>query len=131
MITRQELQKIAKARLQDAEALFLNKRYDGSIYLCGYAIEIGLKNKICKTLRWKGFPSTSNEFQNLQSFKTHNLDILLKLSGVKEKIKKNFFSAWSVVTTWEPEARYRLIGSATEQNAKLMIEATKLLLRAL
>ncbi|MBM4275034.1 MAG: HEPN domain-containing protein, partial [Deltaproteobacteria bacterium] len=92
MLTRQELQKIAKARLQDAEALFQSGRYDGSIYLCGYAVEIGLKNKICKTLRWKGFPSTRSEFENLQTFKTHNLDILLRLSGVEDKIKKNYLS---------------------------------------
>jgi HEPN domain-containing protein len=131
MLTRQELQKIAKARLQDAEALFLSKRYDGSIYLCGYAVEIGLKDKICKTLRWKGFPSTGSEFQNFQSFKTHNLDILLKLSGIEEKIKETFFDAWSIVTKWEPEVRYRLVGSVTKEDAELMIEATKLLLRAL
>jgi hypothetical protein len=44
MLTKQELRLIAKARLQDAEALFRANRYEGSIYLCGYAIEIGLKN---------------------------------------------------------------------------------------
>ncbi len=131
MLTRQELQKIAKARLQDAEALFLNKRYDGSIYLCGYAIEIGLKNKICKTLRWESFPSTRSEFQDFQSFKTHSLDILLSLTGAEEKIKTTFFAPWSIVTKWDPEARYKPIGSATEQSAKLMIEATRILLRAL
>jgi len=131
MLTRQELQGIAKARLQDAEALLLAGRYDSSIYLCGYAVEIGLKNKICKTLRWKGFPSTRSEFQDFQSFKTHSLDILLILSGAEEKIKTNFMIQWSVLSKWDPEARYRSIGSATKQDAELMIEATKLLLRAL
>lgn len=131
MLTRQELQKIANARLQDAEALLRARRYDSSIYLCGYAIEIGLKNKICKTLRWKGFPSTRSEFQDFQSFKTHSLDILLILSGAEEKIKTDFLIQWSIVTKWDPETRYKPIGSATQQSAKLMIEATRLLLRAL
>jgi len=131
MLTRQELQRIAKARLLDAEALFSSKRYDGSIYLCGYAVEIGLKNRICKTLNWKAFPYTRSEFQNYQSFKTHSLDVLLSLSGAEEQIKKTFFAEWSVVAKWDPEARYKTIGSATKQTAKLMIDSTRTLLRAL
>jgi HEPN domain-containing protein len=130
MLTRQELQKIARARLQDAEALYQSSRYDSSIYLCGYAIEIGLKCKICGTLRWKNFPPDGS-FHGLQSFKTHSLDVLLKLSGVEDKIKKNFMAHWSIVAKWDPEARYEKVGSATKQRAKLMIEATKILLGAL
>jgi hypothetical protein len=130
MPTRLELQKIARARLQDAEALFQSSRYDGSIYLCGYAIEIGLKNRICKTLRWKDFPPNGS-FQGLQSFKTHSLDVLLKLSGAEDKIKQNFMVQWSIVAKWDPEARYEKVGSATQQGAKSMIEATKILLGAL
>ena len=131
MLTTKELQRIAKARLEDAEALFHAGRYDGSIYLCGYAIEIGLKNKICKTLQWKGFPSTRGEFQDFQSFKTHSLDVLLRLSGAENKIKKNFLIQWSIVAKWDPEARYKEVGSTTEQSAKLMLEATSILLGTL
>jgi hypothetical protein len=131
MLTRQELQKIARARLQDAEALYQSNRYDGSIYLCGYAVEVGLKNKICKTLGWEGFPSTGKEFQDLQSFKTHKLDILLTLSGAEQKIKKNFLAQWSSVANWDPEVRYKKIGSATEQTAKIMIKSARILLKAL
>jgi hypothetical protein len=131
MLTRQELQKIARARLQDAEALYQSNRYDGSIYLCGYAVEVGLKNKICKTLGWEGFPSTGKEFQDLQSFKTHKLDILLSLSGAEQKIKKNFLAQWSSVANWDPEVRYKKIGSATEQTAKIMINSARILLKAL
>ena len=131
MLTRRQLQQIAKARLRDAEVLFQSKRYDGSIYLCGYAIEIGLKNKICKTLGWNDFPYAPGEFQNLQSFKTHKLDILLKLSGAESKIKVNFLAAWSVVARWDPEARYQPIGTATRQEAGSMIDSTKSILRQL
>lgn len=34
---------------------------------------------MCKTLKWEGFPGSTKEFQGYQSFKTHNLDILLYL----------------------------------------------------
>jgi HEPN domain-containing protein len=131
MITREKLKEIARARLEDAKALLQSSRYDGSIYLCGYAIEIGLKNKICKTLRWKGFPSTRSEFQDFQSFKTHSLDVLLRLTGVEDKIKNNNLAQWSIVARWDPEARYKEAGSASKQGAELMIEATNILLGAL
>jgi len=131
MLTRRQLQQIAKARLQDAEVLFQSRRYDGSIYLCGYAIEIGLKNKICKTLRWNDFPHTPGEFKDFQSFKTHKLDILIRLSGAESKIKINFLADWSVVAKWDPEARYQPIGTATRQEARSMIDSTKSILRQL
>lgn len=51
MISTQELKKIAAARLRDAEILYQGKRYDGAFYLCGYAVELTLKAKICKTLK--------------------------------------------------------------------------------
>ncbi len=87
MISIQELKRIASARLKDAEILYQGKRYDGAVYLCGYAVELTLKAKICKILKWSGFPSTNSEFQGLQSFKTHRLDLLLSLSGQEGKIK--------------------------------------------
>ena len=95
MLTRAELLKIAEARLKDAEVLFNSKRYDGAIYLCGYAVEVALKARICSTLRWNGYPMTSNEFKNFQSFKTHSLDVLLSLSGVESKIKTKFLGNYS------------------------------------
>jgi HEPN domain-containing protein len=131
MLTKNELLKISRARLRDSEILFKSKRYDGAIYLCGYALEIRLKLRICKTLGWSGYPSTRGEFDSLQSFKTHKLDILLKLSGIEDKIKRNFLADWSVAATWDPEARYKPTGTATRNDAHSMIESTKLLLRSL
>ena len=55
MILTQDLKKSAKARVEDADALFNALRYDGAVYICGYAIEMGLKARICRTLKWPGF----------------------------------------------------------------------------
>jgi HEPN domain-containing protein len=131
MIAISDLRKIAQARLKDSEVLFLSKRYDGAIYLCGYAVEVALKNKICKTLGWKEYPFTKKEFENLSSFKTHKLDVLLKLAGVENKIKTKFLAEWSMVAMWDPEARYKPIGSANKQDAQIMIESAKILMRNL
>ena len=125
MIRISELRKIAGARLRDAEILNASKRYDGAIYLCGYAIELVLKARICRTLKWQGYPSTKTEFQNLQSFRTHDLDVLLHLTGLEETIKTNFLADWSAVAQWNPAARYQPVGTAGESDANLMISASK------
>lgn len=100
-------------------------------YLCGYAVEIALKARICRTLSWSGYPAMPREFQNYQAFRTHNLDVLLHLSGVEERIKTTLLAEWSVVATWDSEVRYRPIGSATKQRAEDMIAAARALARAL
>ena len=131
MISPKELRKIAQARLKDAQVLLAAKRYDGSVYLCGYSIEIGLKARICRALKWSGFPSTNRGFEGYRSFRTHNLDVLLHLSGAEAKIKRRYLAEWSIVAMWEPEARYRLIGTATSSDATDMINAARAVLRAL
>lgn len=131
MIDRVELRKIARERLKDAKALLNAGRYDGAIYLGGYVVELALKSRICKTLRWRDFPKTRSEFQAYQSFKTHDFDVLLRLSGVEDKIKARYFAEWSRVATWDPEARYNPIASASQTDAELLIEAASKLLSVL
>jgi HEPN domain-containing protein len=128
MIPRSELKRLARTRLKDAEVLSSSKRYDGAIYLCGYAIELALKARICRTLNWPEFPETNAEFRELQTFKTHNLDTLLRLSAIETKIKSKSLAEWSIVAAWEPELRYRIAGTATQIKANDMIQATRTLL---
>lgn len=130
MITRSELRKIARERFRDAEVLYEGTRYDGSIYLCGYAVELTIKARICTTLRWAGFPSTSREFENFKSFKIHDLDVLLSLTGREMKIHTTHLGDWSVVNKWDPESRYKP-PLASELDARSMIESTRRLMRVL
>jgi hypothetical protein len=131
VITSAALRKIARARLKDAAVLEREKRYDGAVYLCGYVIEIGLKARICQSLRWSGFPTTKKEFEGYQSFRTHDLDRLLHLSGAEPKIRANHLAEWSVVVRWEPEARYNPVGTAAPAQAADMIAAARIILAAL
>jgi HEPN domain-containing protein len=128
MISLKDLRKIAKARLKDAGVLLAARRYDGAIYLCGYAVELTLKAQICNILKWQSYPSTPNEFRDYQSFRTHDLDVLLHLSGREQYIKLNWFVEWSTVAQWNPSARYKPIGTAGSSDAKQMISAAKKLL---
>ncbi len=112
----------------DADILMASKRYDGAVYLCGYAVELALKSRICRTLKWKEYPSNNKEFQNYQSFRTHDLDVLLHLTGLEKSIKKAYLAEWSAVARWNPAARYQPIGTANEKDAQLMISSAKTLI---
>jgi len=133
MISRLDLLASAEERLKDAETLYRGGRFDGTVYLSGYAIELALKARICKTLKWQSFPESSNEFRDYQSFKIHKLEILLRLSGIENKIIKSqrYEAYWQVVATWNPELRYKPASSVTELEAANMLKATKILLKAL
>ncbi len=138
MLLRADLKRIATERLTDAEILLKAERYDGATYLCGYVVEIMLKLRICKTLRWDGFPETRREFEGLASFKTHDFDTLLHLSGVEDKIKQDYLTEWSIIKIWNPELRYSRVisltkGQAVKRRGEVMdtIGATKTLMNVL
>lgn len=59
MLSVRELRAISIARLRDAEVLLKARRFDGAVYLCGDAVEIALKARICRTLDWVEFPQTN------------------------------------------------------------------------
>jgi HEPN domain-containing protein len=131
MIPVGELDRIAQARLDDAKALFAAGRHDGATYLCGYAVEVALKARICRVLNWPEFPSTGGEFQAYRSFQTHELDVLLRLSGQENRVKQQYFSDWNTVAVWKSESRYNVVGTAQQADAQAMIVAAEQLLRAL
>lgn len=110
--------------MKDAEILSPNKRYQASIYLAGYAVEIALKYKICKTLQFNnGFPENRAELTaylnqinqnnpnpltlNISEIKHHKLPKLLFYSGAEFRIKNNFQTEWAIINGWDPEHRYR------------------------
>jgi HEPN domain-containing protein len=78
-----DLKKMSRAKLKDAQLLYRQRRYDSAFYLCGYAVEIALKARIRRTLRWPEYRHS----HPYQSFKTHDLQHLLGLSGLELKIK--------------------------------------------
>jgi HEPN domain-containing protein len=121
-----EIEKIIEARLKDAEVLLKASRFDGSVYLCGYAIELSLKARICKLLKWNEYP-TSGKYS---TFKTHDLDVLLHLSGIEDKVKLDYMTEWSIVAQWNPEARYK-IGNVKKTDAKDMLDSAKELIKEL
>ena len=127
MILVAELDNIARARIEDAKALLVAGRFDGATYLCGYAVELALKSRICRTLNWPDFPSTGGEFEPYRSFQTHDLNVLLRLSGQEVRIKRNHFALWNAVAAWKVESRYNVAGTAGQRRATTMIQAAEAL----
>ena len=76
--------------------MFSNRKYDAAVYLSGYAIELALKTRICRTLKWPLFPDVS--IKNPQTFKTHHLETLLGLSGIEGKVKLVHHAEWAMIT---------------------------------
>ena len=107
MIPVAELEKIAQARLDDAKALLAAGRFDAATYLCGYAVELALKARICRTLNWSDFPRTPGDFRSYRSFRTHDLQVLLHLSGQEARITRQHFALWYVLVVWTPEQAAR------------------------
>ena len=132
MLRVEALRTLSVARLEDARGLLAAGRNEGSIYLCGYAVELALKARICETLRWSGFPETASEFGDYRSFRTHDLNVLLYLSGVRNRILVELKEDWGVVSKWYPELRYALAGIDSEMpTAEIMIPAAERVLEAL
>ena len=126
-LTADDLDALAAARLGDAATLFLGSRYDGARYVCGYAIELKLKARICRAHGWKAYPPIPALGAAL---KTHNLEALLLLSTLEPKILPDYDAFWGVVASWSPELRYDVVPTPA-QDAENMIEATRLLLAVL
>ena len=131
MITRSDMRKTAREYLQSAELLQASRKYDVAIYLCGYAVEIALKDRICRTLKWPSFPATSGEFSSYRSFQTHNLETLLHLTAIEGRLKAAIGLDWSIVTNWTPEQRYDPRGMNSVDDADKMISATKSVLKVI
>ena len=130
MITPADLHRTAREYLRAAKLLRTRSSYDAAVYLCGYAVEIALKARICKTLKWTdGFPESASEFRLKANLKTHDLEALLSFTAVQDKIKPAHLRAWSLVNEWTPEQRYNPRGTKTLAEANEMIQAVQTLLR--
>ncbi len=121
-LTAAGFKELALARLTDAEVLFAGGRYDGAVYLCGYAIEFTLKARVCTVLGWPTY-FTDKDYA---SFKTHDLTVLLNLSGAAHlnAVGSIFSQKWNtVLELWSSQMRYDAYGMMSARNASDIIAA--------
>ena len=108
------------------------RRYDGGFYLCGYAVELALKARICKALGWAGYPDSGEGADKYRSFRVHDLEVLLHLTGREAALKGQLLSEWSwILQKWDPSVRYKAAGYASGPELKQMIDAVEKVLKKL
>lgn len=110
-LSRDDLQKIAQVKLEDANILFDHGRYSNSFYLFGYAAEIAIKASIARVFSSETIPD--KKFVN--DIYSHDLDKLIRLAGLDGQLKDErdespaFHAYWSTVSDWSEETRYDII----------------------
>jgi len=125
--SRSDLQKIARARLRDADVLYRAQRYDGAIYLCGYAVEIALKARICKALAW--VPLDGRRISELPELPNSQSPCAPPSFGHRRKDQNNLDDRMVSGGSVGSRSTYKPTGSATRQAAELMIASARVLLR--
>lgn len=137
----EEIKKLANARLDEAEILCNNQKYDGAFYLAGYSIELMLKAKICERFGVDNLFDEKNNDPDISNVrnavKTHDIKRLLIFSGLKNKLelaKSNNQTLWETSIylfaeqkrcLWNEQVRYQIIGSQNEQNVIELIQLLK------
>lgn len=125
MTSIEEIKSLAIQRVEEAVVLYENGKCDGAFYLAGYSVELMLKFKICERI---GIPNlydeSNNNISNVKGLgeirrflKTHNLFVLLIMSGLKSKFDRekardrNLTKANSLLfNNWSENIRYKPCG---------------------
>jgi HEPN domain-containing protein len=110
-MNRNNLRDLSLIRLREARVLLRNGYYDGAYYLCGYAVESGLKACIAKKTKRHDFPDKNTVNESY----THDLTKLVKTAGLGLELDKEIQSApifdmnWSIVKDWSEASRYKTV----------------------
>ena len=108
MLTKNDLEKLAQVRLDDALFLFRANRSSSAYYLAGYAVELALKACIAKLM----LPNMIPDKAFINAIYTHNLDNLLSTAGLRPQFDKEitadtrFAAYWVIANNWNEESRY-------------------------
>jgi len=118
MLFKNDLERLAKIRLEDASYLFRAKRYSAAYYLAGYAVELAFKACISKLMQ----PNTIPDKAFINAIYIHKLDSLLSIAGLRPqfdayiKLDPQFASYWIIVNNWNEESRYQIWDSISAAN---------------
>ena len=121
-MNRIDLQNLALMRIEEAKYLLDGEYFVGAYYLCGYAVECGLKACIAKQVQAGDFPTKDN----IKSH-THEFSKLISIAKLESELAEEFANSpkfkanWEYAKKWLPEQRYEL--SMNYQTAKDLYEA--------
>lgn len=107
-MTRGDLQKLALARILDAEVLLNARRYSGAYHFAGVAVECAIKACIAKQTKRFEFPDKPIA----DAAWKHDLNVLIKTAKLEillddtRKQSPAFAQNWSTIEKWRIESRY-------------------------
>lgn len=122
-MNRDDFRGLARDRIEDACVLLRNDRHSAAYYLCGYAVECGLKACIAKQTKEFDFPP---EPKAVRGVYVHNLETLLGSAGLESQLKADLKSDreleanWAVAKDWDEGSRYTV---KTKRDADDLFEA--------
>ena len=108
MLTKNDLERLAQVRLDDAIFLFQANRSSSAYYLAGYVVELALKACISKLIQ----PNVIPDKAFINAIYIHKLDSLLSTAGLRPqfnadtKADHQFAAYWAIVNNWSEESRY-------------------------
>ncbi len=111
---------IARLRLLDGASLLASRRYNGSIYLAGYAVERHLKFAFCERRGFTYLPA---------SLEVHDWDTLVVAAGLAVEInaQREMAALYSALDeSWGRFLRYRTVKYAPNEAARLYKEMEEL-----
>jgi HEPN domain-containing protein len=121
-VAKGDLEKLADAKLRDAQILFNNERWANSYYLAGYALELALKACVAKQFQAETIPDR----KFVIAIHTHQYAALIGLAGLtaelraKQDMDSDFAANWAIAAEWTPEARYE---STDKSSANFLLHA--------
>jgi hypothetical protein len=107
-IKKGDLQRLARAKLEDGLLLFNSGRFSNAYYLAGYAVEFAFKACIAKQISGETIP----EKKFILDIHTHDLSKLAGLAGLRNALQteqdadREFHANWGIAAQWAPEVRY-------------------------
>jgi HEPN domain-containing protein len=110
MLNKNDLEKLAQVRLDDAILLHQAGRSSSAYYLAGYALELSLKACISKLFQ----PNVIPDKAFVDAIYTHKLDNLMSTAGLSLKFKADcaadhlLAAYWGVASQWRETSRYEL-----------------------
>ncbi|MEP7323521.1 MAG: hypothetical protein ABI761_16475 [Saprospiraceae bacterium] len=139
MNTPQEIEDIAMSRIEEADILVKAGRSDGAFYLLGYAVELMLKNKLCRLL---DIPDLFKEIRNgersdglsdlRRPFMIHTLKTLIKYCGLQRKLASEMETNTMIrlaisllFESWSEDCRYKPCGYCVGIDVQILIDSVK------
>lgn len=106
--------KAGKQRMDDALALFRDRRYRGSVYLAGYSVECLLKTKLMRMYDCRQLRELEEELRKRralgtsESVFTHQLGLLFRLTRSTDRLRRDagMWRAFVIADLWVPAWRY-------------------------